>query len=357
MDNYRIHRAISQFGPGKSAGPDEYKPVVLQNLPESAISFLRCLYNACLQLTYIPVQWCHSKVIFISKAGKESHLEPRSFRPICLQSFLYKTFEKLVLWQIEETAFAQAPLHPRQFAFRKNMSTGNALSESINSIEKNLLWGRFVIAIYLDIRGAFDNVRTRAIIRALKNRGVESTVLNMYEYYLENRTCEATLGGSKCLAKLNQGTPQGGPGSPILGWNNPYDDLLRAYDDTAIEQFGFADDTHLQISGLDFGTCFGLAQNALKIAEDWAQKIGVSFCPNKTAVLFFSRGQWKPTRRLSLYGKPLNWLEDTKYLGVTIDRHLNFQTHINKKIAAAKKKLMILRHVFDQTWGPHPKIT
>ena len=272
-------------------------------------------------------------------------------------AFLFKCFEKLVLWRVEETALTQNPLHPRQFAFRKNMSTENALSESINLIESNVFRERFVIAIYLDIRGAFDNISTRAIIRSLKNKGVENTVLNWYEDYLENRTCEATLGGSKCISKLNRGTPQGGCGSPVLGWDCPYDDLLRSFDNTAIEPFGFADDSKLIIPGIDFDTCFGLAQSALRMAEKWARDSGVSFCPNKTAVLFFSRGNWKPTRQLCLDGKLLKWSNQTKYLGITIDRKLSFHSHMQNKIAMAKKKLMILRHVFDQTWGPHPKIT
>ena len=357
IDNFRIRTAISQFGPMKSPGQDDLKPIVLQKLPDCAISYLRCLYNACIQLSYTPIQWCHSEVIFISKVGKDCYLNPRSFRPISLMVFTFKVLEIIIVWRVEETAFKVSPLHRRQYAFRKNLSTEHALSESINLIERSIYRGEMVIGIYLDIKGAFDNVASAAIIKSLKRKGVENTVLNWFENYLENRTCESSLGGSKSTAKLTRGSPQGGCSSPVLGWNCPYDDLLEAYDDTAVEPYGFADDTKLLIPGIDFSTCFDNAQMALNIAEIWARSIGVSFCPEKTAVIFFSRGLWQPTRQLKLYGNSLPWAETTKWLGITIDRNLSFLSHIDNRIAKAKKKLMILRHVFDQTWGPNPKIT
>lgn len=197
---------------------------------------------------------------------------------------------------------------------------------------------------------------TEAIISSLERKGVENSVLNWYQNYLENRTCEATLGGSTVIAELNKGTPQGGCASPKLGWNCPYDDFLESYDNTSVEAFGFADDSKLVIPGIDFDTIFGIAQDALKIAETWARKCGVSFCPNKCAALFFTKSQLRPDRALQLNGGAIKWEDNTKYLGIFVDRKLNFRYHIESKITAARRKLMILRRVFEQTWGPNPKI-
>ena len=46
ISNYRIERAIAHFGPHKSAGPDGFKPLVLQKLPLKAISYLR-IHSMC----------------------------------------------------------------------------------------------------------------------------------------------------------------------------------------------------------------------------------------------------------------------------------------------------------------------
>ena len=299
--------------------------------------------------------WCHSKVIFIPKAGKASYLEPRSFRPISLANYLYKALEVLAVWRVEETALQSSPLHRRQFAFRKDHSTDQALTESVNVIEKAMLRGLMAIAIYIDIKGAFDNICTNAIVDSLTRRGVEEQIVSWYRNYLTQRTCETTLGGSTSKASLTRGAPQGGPGSPELSWNIPYDDLLREYNQMAAEQFGFADDTKLVITGCDFDTIMREAQKAIKVAEKWALDKGVQFCTNKTQVLFFTRGLWRPQRKLKLYGKELPWSSDTKYLGVTIDDKLTFRKHIQNRIASAKRKLMILRNALARTWAPnHP---
>ena len=357
IDNSKIKRAIAQFGPEKTAGPDEFKPLVLQHLPEDAISYLRCIYTACIQISFTPSKWCHSRVIFMPKPNKTSYLEPRSFRPISLACFLFKGLEKLTVWRVEDTALRSLPLHPRQYAFRKNKSTDNALTESVNVIEKALLRGQMAIAIYIDIKGAFDNVTTGAIVKALEDRGIEKRIVSWYRNYLENRTSETKLGASNLRAKLTRGAPQGGCGSPTLGWNIPYDSLLWSYDYSGANQFGFADDTKLVVLGFDFEVMLSIAQTAIDIAVTWAQKTGVEFCTNKTQVLFFTKSRFVPYKNLHLYGDSLPWSKDAKYLGITIDHKLTFRKHIQNRVAAAKRKLMILRQALGNVWGPSPAIT
>ena len=125
----------------------------------------------------------------------------------------------------------------------------------------------------------------------MRKKGVENTVLDWFQDYLENRTCETSLGGSTKIAKLNRGAPQGGCSLPSLGWNCPYDDLLYAYDNTGTEPFGFADDTKLLTPGSDFDTCYANAQHALRIAEHWARSIGVKFSPEKNRSTLLLQGK------------------------------------------------------------------
>ena len=355
IDNFRVKKAIAQFSPHKTAGPDDFKPLILQHLPDVAISFLRHFYTACIRLNYTPKLWCHSMVSFMPKPMKPSYLEPRSFRPISLCCFLFKGLERLAVWHVEDTTLGSYPLHPRQHAFRKNHSTEHALTESVDTIEQALFRGQMAIGIYMDIRGAFDNISTEAIVGSLRQRGIDGDIISWYEYYLRHRTCETSLGASKVKAKLERGAPQGGCASPTLGWNIPYDNLLISFD-KGVHRFGFADDGKFVILGVDFDTMFKIAQKAIKTAEIWARETGVQFCTNKTQVLFFSRGIWRPEQKLKLYGNELPWSRETKYLGVTIDDKLTFRKHVLNRVRAAKRKLMILRNVLENTWGPKPAI-
>ena len=90
ITDMRVKKAIDQFKPNKAAGPDELKPIVLKNLPERGITYIRHLYTACIEIGFTPIAWCHSSVLFMPKQGKKSYREPRSFRPISLAQFLFK---------------------------------------------------------------------------------------------------------------------------------------------------------------------------------------------------------------------------------------------------------------------------
>ena len=63
-------------------------------------------------------------------------------------------------------------MHEDQFGFVKGRSTEHALLATVNEIEKGLHKKEFVIATLLDIKGAFDNIKPLAIIKAMRKQGV-----------------------------------------------------------------------------------------------------------------------------------------------------------------------------------------
>jgi hypothetical protein len=81
------------------------KPIVLKHLPKLAVEALSSIFMAVIALAYTPIRWRNSDVVFIDKPGKKDLENPRSFRPISLMSFVYKTLEKLVAMDLEENAF------------------------------------------------------------------------------------------------------------------------------------------------------------------------------------------------------------------------------------------------------------
>ena len=137
----------------------------------------------------------------------------------------------------------------------------------------------------------------------------------------------------------------------MVDWCLPYNDLFRAYDGSAVSPRGFADDTNFKIAGKDFETIFKISQWALNVAQKWANSIGVEFSAEKTAAMFFNRGDFRPTKRLKMGNQFINWSRRHKYLGIIIDDRLTFKPHVEKKIREAKRKLMVVRHVFQNTWG------
>ena len=54
-------------------------------------------------------------------------------------TFLLKTVEKLVLWEIEQTVLQENPLNRDQHAFRKHYSTDTNISDLVDNLEANVL--------------------------------------------------------------------------------------------------------------------------------------------------------------------------------------------------------------------------
>jgi hypothetical protein len=206
----RTWAAINSFGPHKACGPDKLKPVVLQHLPWEAVEALSKIFTAVIQLGNVPARWRTSDVIFIDKPGKTDLENPHSFRQISQMSFVYKTLEKVVAMDLEENAFKDNPMQEDQFGFVKGRSTEHALSATVNEIEKGLHNKEFVITTLLDIKGAFDNIKPQAIIKAMRKQGVRQNVCNMCKQYITNRRCSCTLSDKAIVAILTMGSPQGG---------------------------------------------------------------------------------------------------------------------------------------------------
>jgi hypothetical protein len=106
-------------------------------------------------------------------------------------------------------------------------STEHALSATVNEIEKGLHEKEFVVVTLLDIKGAIDNIKPSAIIKAMKKQGVRQKVCNMYHQYLTNRRCSYTLSDKIVVATPIMGSPQGGLLSPFCGWNCAMNELVK----------------------------------------------------------------------------------------------------------------------------------
>ena len=110
IDIAKIREALTGFEKKKSPGPDGLKPLIFEHLPEKFLEVLETIYKSSIHLGYTPKAWKRTKVIFISKPGKDSYDKPKSFRPISLSNYLLKGLERLVGWRMDR-ALAANPLH------------------------------------------------------------------------------------------------------------------------------------------------------------------------------------------------------------------------------------------------------
>ena len=354
LSDDKIRRAIGQFLPYKTPGADNIKPVALQHLPPGCITRLRMLFTASMELQYVPKSWRISKAIFIPKAGKDDYAQPRSWRPISLMSFMFKTLERLILWHLEETVLKHTPMHKNQHAFRKGRSTESALSDLVDHLESSALNGGTAIGVFLDIEGAFDNLLPLGVIQSLRKRNTPDHLLQWFQNYLVSRYVDVDYKGVKMTRRLVKGTPQGGVLSPVL-WNLAFDEVLSMVEGTAIKAFGYADDLALVGRGPDVLTNISQLQKVLDKVTAWGNTQGLNFSPKKSVAVVFTRKTTLIKAELRLNGSLLPWSRTVKYLGVVLDSRLTWVPHFNEKTKSAKRLLFKYKQIVGTEFGPQPK--
>ena len=355
IDMKKIKYFIHKLECKKAPGYDRIKPATLKQLPDNVLKRLETLYKASVCLGYVPRSWKNARAVLIPKPGKEDYSKPKSFRPICLSSFLFKIMEKMVKIEVEKR-LENMPLNKHQHAFRKGRSCDTALVEVVSCIEKGLLRKEFALGVFLDISGAFDNLDPNAAARGLERIGTDKCIVNWYKNYLTNRLINVEINGCGKTRSLGQGTPQGGVMSPIV-WNIAFDELLEIGNNGAGTMVGYADDACFIITGHDPRALRDRAQELINDAVGWGRKVGLRFNAAKTAVVLFTNKQKKSIPdipKLLVEGAEAEFTDVTKYLGVYIDKKLNFSYHISEKCKKAKKLLFSLRGAIGNEWGPNP---
>ena len=104
--------------------------------------------------------------------------------------------ERIILWRLQETTFKTNPINANQHAFQKGRSTDSARSVMVEYIESALIKKKVALGSFLDVKGAFDNLTIKSIIKGLKKKGVDPNIIAWSEHFLRNRSISVTYKGS-----------------------------------------------------------------------------------------------------------------------------------------------------------------
>ncbi len=349
----KVARAFKSFGDYKSPGPDELPPIALKNLPEKYYLYISLLYQLSLATGRVPELWRTMRVVFIPKAGKTDYAAAKAYRPITLSNFLLKGLERLIQWFILETAIP-TPLY-RQHAYTKGRSCDTALSTFINDVEKSVLNGQLLLAISLDCSGASDCIKFSSAEKCMARKGIPMNIVHWYNNLLQHRYVSADIQGQHKIVVPARGSPQGGVLSPLV-WNLIMDSFLSKFEKGPIKVLGYADDILLYIAGIDTACMSELLQEAVDKVVTWGDDNGLNFNPKKTKMVLFTRKRHVDPPRILLGGEEELELSDSfKYLGMEIQKGLNWTKHINERVKKCKYLLLKCRGLIGQKWGLSPE--
>ena len=214
----------------------------------------------------------------------------------------------------------------------------------------------FAVGTFLDIEGAFNNVRPEAVVKALEKFEVESNLKHLIFSLLCDRTVVAEWGSAKSTRKVNRGTPQGGVLSPLL-WILVVNDLLIELEEQGCRVIAYADDVVLMVKGKFLNTVYELTEGYLNVVSNWANRSGLAVNPSKTEMVLFTKRYKIPNVPLpSFGGSRLQPVDKVKYLGLILDRKLSWRPNIEERVKKASVALYCCRGAIGKRWGLSPKV-
>ncbi|GBM73337.1 Retrovirus-related Pol polyprotein from type-1 retrotransposable element R1 [Araneus ventricosus] len=240
-----ITHVIKSLPNGKAPGIDGIDNLILKSLNKEFPDLLHSLFNKCLETSTFPDSFKISNIILFQKLGKDPKL-PTSYRPIALLPTLGKALEKLLTQRLTFYLEKNNKLNSNQHGFREGKSVDSAISSLMDKIATARREGLHVIALSLDIKGAFDNILHQAILNNLIKNEAPPNIINIFANLLKNRKIILNTQDGIAIRDQLKGCPQGSCSGPAL-WNLVINDLLRTSwpENTHIQ--AFADDIILLI--------------------------------------------------------------------------------------------------------------
>ena len=354
---YELELSLSKCR-NTSVGPDSLAYPMFQNLTHTGKELLLKVVNEMWMSGDFLESWRCSTIIPILKPGKPKHL-PSSYRPISLTSCASKIVERMINTRLRTFLESKDILTPFQNGFRTQRSTTDSLIQLIDSCHKGFAKKEITVALFLDLKSAFDKVHSDAVLIKLHDVGIRGRLFTFVRNFLTDRSFSVRCGNVQSNTYTQeQGLPQGSVLSPTLFLIMINDMLEKVHEDSFKLRYSFyADDVTIWSSNSNIDKAFAQIQKALNRCLSWCTKWGLQISPPKSKTMVFSRKNRvpDPLKLLSINGQNIPIVPTHKYLGMTLDSKLSFGSHIDDIRSRCLRRLNILRCISGQNWGADRK--
>ena len=352
-------KSIIKQLPNSSTGPDNIHNRCLKNHTDLLVKHLTTLFNVILEIGYIPNMWKKANIILLLKPKKDKQ-QPSSYRPISLLSCLGKLLEKIVKQRLTLEVERRNILPAHQAGFRSKKSTLYNIIR-LERYAHEQLHGpqgrRHAGVIFFDIKAAFDSVWHDGLIYKLNDIRLPQYLLKYLVSFLYNRTASIEMENTLSRSfKLNSGTPQGSPLSPLLYIIFTADSMNSIPPHT--EHGLFADDTALWTSSKTIASLSFRLQQSVDAFGSWCKSWKLKLQPTKTEMIHFNthpRKKYKNPLSIEVEGIIIHPVDAARYLGVIIDKQLKWRNHLQHIETKVTARISLLRYLSKAATEPNPR--
>ena len=318
-------RIVDEMAPKRSSGYDGISNFLLKRII-SCIKAPFCeLINKSISSGVFPDCMKKAKVIPLFKMGDNEN--PDNYRPISLLPVMLKVIEKHVYRNIVSFMEENNSIYPRQFGFRKQYSTVNAVQLLVSDILKSFDDNLTVASVFMDLRKAFDTISHEIICEKLECLGVWGQSLDWVYTYLSRRVQFCCINGMESSERpLEQDVPQGS----LLGvlffqlQINAMSKCLKFCNSIL-----YADDTTIYVIGRNIQFMKSKLQSDMTAVSEWLSMNQLKLNVKKTKLVYFNKEGLSPHINVIMEGEEIECVRSFKFLGVDLDNQLNFCDHAN----------------------------
>ena len=221
------------------------------------------------------------------------------------------------------------------------MSAVYQLTKHINTKMDN---GGVTVAIFIDFSKAFNSVQHNRLVSKMEALNLDPEVLLWFADYLNNRKQFTFINDTESsVLDVPYGVPQGSVLGPVLY-------LLYANDIGEIIQkcnvAMYADDTVIYSKSGNYEEGLVEVQNDLCNLQKWCKENGIYINVTKTKKMVFGSSHMLKKivpKDILLEGETIEDVPVYTYLGVVMDRQVNFEAHAKKLIDRTAAKLVQMR--------------